>query len=122
MDVFIEARRVYSQPITLGEIRARNHCSLHQAEHMAGFSGITITLEQEHVYVYLRNYNETEKKSDFSIETGIEPRGLGDKNLFAEVLLLTGDTTNYISFIEKYPHIFRNNGIIEPRSTYQKVS
>lgn len=89
---------------------------------MASLSEIPITIEQEHVYVYLRNYEQTEKKSDFSPETGkTMPGGLGDQEVLAETFLVTGDTTNYLSFIEKYPHIFRNNGVIEPRSTYQKV-
>ena len=85
--------------------------SLAQAEGMAGFSKVPITLEQKYLYAILREtremIGETEGKSDSSPETPgtMPPWGLTDQLLLAEVIRLT-DETNLDSFMRAYPNIF----------------
>lgn len=84
----------------MGKLDKNNRC-LSQAENMARIASIEISLEQEYLYVFLRDLDvrDTEK-------TKKVPTQLSDQILLAETLLLTKDIPNFNIFTNKFPHIF----------------
>jgi hypothetical protein len=79
----------------------KNNCCLSQAKSMARIANIEINLEQENLYVFLRDLDVRNTE-----ENGSVPTQLSDQTLLAETLLLTKDIPNLNTFMNRFPHIF----------------
>lgn len=62
--------------------------------------GITTSQKQKAIYLFLRQY---EKNSDGSLIT--RAGKLTDQEVFADIILMTGTTTDYHTYLNHYPAI-----------------
>jgi len=107
---FEKAVEVLSKQAKGEKRRVSNNSTLRQVENMASFSKVSMTPDQEYLYVVLREMTgETKGESHFPQpeKSGIMPPwALTDQRLLAEVIRLTGDKTNLDTFMNAYPNIF----------------
>ncbi len=81
--------------------------AIHQAQSMASVAGIILLQEEISIYSFFRNQGFSGSESPNNTPQGkIDVWGLGDKQLLAEVLKMTGRIKELEIFIAAFPHIF----------------
>lgn len=81
-----------------GDERTRERHAADQASYMAQVGEIPLSPEAVAVYGVLRSGKPGEEKEKY--------RSLSDQELFAEALLISGETTSRETFMAKHPNIF----------------